>query len=247
MDSDHSTESTASVAAPDQAAPVPEARRGRVSSARGIVFVVLCGILGYVAFALFPLLAGPESSPGRVTEVAVQPTPPAPVPSTPSPTPTEAGSIPAPAGPVAAPPQRLVYPAADIDVPVHPLDPSSTDVATQTIVPPATMDGYWLTPFGMPGAGSVNTTYVVGHSWEDREAPFNRLSTKAAVGDRFTVSTTSGDVAYQVDAITTYVKSGLKDSPVWEVVPHRIVLISCYTGDLWGTNVVVVATPVTGP
>jgi hypothetical protein len=49
-----------------------------------------------------------------------------------------------------------------------------------------------------------------------------------------------------VDSVTTYVKSGLKDSPVWEVAPNRIVLISCYTDDLWGTNVVVVASPAAG-
>jgi hypothetical protein len=136
-----------------------------------------------------------------------------------------------------------VYPAAEIDVVIHPLEPSGADQASQTIIPPPTMDGYWLTPYGTPGAGSVNTTYVAGHSWQDREAPFNRLSTRAAVGDPLTVTTATGDVAYRVDSVTTYVKSGLKDSPIWEVVPNRLVLISCYTDDLWGTNVVVVASP----
>lgn len=76
------------------------------------------------------------------------------------------------------------------------------------------------------------------------EAPFNRLSTMAAAGDRLTVATSTGELTYQVDQVTTYVKSGLKDSPVWDVAPHRLVLISCYTGDLWGTNVVVIASPV---
>ncbi len=207
--------------------------------------MVLCGMLGYLVFALLPLLAGPGSSQGAVTEVAVQQTPPAP--STPAPTPSAAAGVLVPAGPPAAPPQRLVYPAAEIDVVVHPLEPSGADQATQTIVPPPTMDGYWLTPYGVPGAGSVNTTYVAGHSWQDREAPFNRLSTKAAAGDRLTVTTATGEVAYRVDAVTTYVKSGLKDSPIWVVVPYRLVLISCYTDDLWGTNVVVVASPEAPP
>jgi hypothetical protein len=148
-----------------------------------------------------------------------------------------------PAGPPAAPPQRLVYPAADIDVVVHPLDPSAEDKERQTIIPPPTMDGYWLTPYGVPGAGSTNTTYVVGHSWQDREAPFNRLSNRAAAGDLLTVATGTGELGYRVDSVTTYVKSGLKDSPIWEVAPSRLVLISCYTDDLWGTNVVVVASP----
>lgn len=207
--------------------------------------MALCGILGYLAFALLPLLAGTGSSPGAVTEVGVQTTSPAP--ATTAPTPSAATGLPVPAGPPAAPPQRLVYPAAEIDVVVHPLEPSGADQATQTIIPPPTMDGYWLTSYGVPGAGSVNTTYVAGHSWQDQEAPFNRLSTKAAAGDRLTVTTATGEVAYRVDAVTTYVKSGLKDSPIWAVVPNRLVLISCYTDDLWGTNVVVVASPEEAP
>lgn len=237
----------ASTAPPDQSDPVPEAGRGRIFSVRSIVFVALCGIVGYLLFALFPLLAGPGSSPGAVTGIAVQRTSPAPAPSTPAPAPSAVDGVPVPAGPPAAPPQRLVYPAAEIDVVVHPLEPSGADHATQTIVPPPTMDGYWLTPYGVPGAGSVNTTYVAGHSWQDQEAPFNRLSTKAAAGDRLTVTTATGEVAYRVDSVTTYVKAGLKDSPIWEVVPNRMVLISCYTDDLWGTNVVVVASPEAPP
>jgi hypothetical protein len=150
---------------------------------------------------------------------------------------------PTPAGPVAAQPQRLIYPAAGIDVVVNPLEPTEEDRAQQSIVPPATMDGYWLTPFGIPGYGSTNTTYIAGHSWQDREAPFNRLSKNTAAGDVLTVATTAGELAYRVDSVTTYEKSGLKDSPIWEVAPNRVVLISCYTDDLWGTNVVVVASP----
>ncbi|MEW9869957.1 class F sortase [Arthrobacter sp. HS15c] len=234
MDTDYSPESTASPEGPN---PEPPARQGRIYNARSLVFVVLCGVLGYLAFALFPLLAGPNRSPAPETGVAVQAPPPAPS------TPTPPAAVPVPAGPPAAPPQRLVYPAAGIDVVVHPLEPTGADRASQTIVPPPTMDGYWLTPYGVPGAGSVNTTYVAGHSWQDQEAPFNRLSTHAAPGDRLTVTTSAGDVAYRVDSVTTYVKSGLKDSPIWQVVPNRLVLISCYTDDFWGTNVVVVASP----
>jgi sortase (surface protein transpeptidase) len=126
---------------------------------------------------------------------------------------------------------------------IHPLEPTGADQAAQTIVPPPTMDGYWLTPYGVPGVGSKNTTYVAGHSWVDRDAPFNGLSTKAAPGDRFTVLTAAGELAYRVDTVVTYGKSGLKESPIWQVAPNRVVLISCYTGDFWGTNVVVVGSP----
>lgn len=224
-------------------------RRG-LSILRTIVLLALAGIVGFVAVALLPVVvesAGRTLPAGGATVVASAPAPGQSTTGTAtvSPVPGVAPEVPtAAAGPPVAPPQRLVYPAADIDVPVYPLDPSSSDVASQTIIPPATMDGYWLTPYGMPGSGSTNTTYVVGHSWQDLEAPFNRLSSKAAAGDRLTVVTSSGELEYQVDSVTTYVKSGLKDSPVWEVAPNRLVLISCYTDDLWGTNVVVSASPV---
>jgi hypothetical protein len=140
-------------------------------------------------------------------------------------------------------PQRIVYPAIGMDVAVHPLKPSSSDVASQSIVPPETLDGYWLSPYGMPGSGSRNTTYVIGHSWEGLDAPFNRLSTRAGRGDVFTVQTAAGQLKYRVDSVTTYSKATLKDSPIWNVVPNRLVLISCYTEDLWGRNVAVVASP----
>jgi hypothetical protein len=242
MDGDHSTESAESTASPDQdqADHLPGARQGRLFTAKSIVFVVLCGVLAYLAFAFLPFLAGPGTSPA-VTGIAVQSTAPAQAPATP--TPSAATSDPVPAGPAASPPLRLVYPAADIDVVVHPLEPTGEDQAAQTIVPPPTMHGYWLTPYGVPGAGSVNTTYIAGHSWTDRDAPFNHLSAKAAAGDRLTVATATGDLAYRVDSVTTYDKSGLKDSPIWQVAPNRLVLISCYTDDPWGTNVVVVTSP----
>ncbi|MDI3211858.1 class F sortase [Arthrobacter sp. AL12] len=149
--------------------------------------------------------------------------------------------------PAASAPQRITYPAAGMDVLVHPLEPENGAAESRSIVPPETMDGYWLTPFGTPGAGSENTTYVIGHSWEGLDAPFNHLSSAAAPGDTLTVATGTGALSYVVDSVTTYTKSTLKDSPVWDAVPNRLVLISCYTEDPWGKNVVVVATPARGP
>lgn len=52
---------------------------------------------------------------------------------------------------------------------------------------------------------------------------------------------------YRVESVDTYVKSSLKDSPIWTGVPNRLVLISCYTEDPWGKNVVVVASPSRSP
>ncbi|MET3949883.1 class F sortase [Arthrobacter sp. UYEF36] len=158
-------------------------------------------------------------------------------------------AVPEPAGqgPAASVPHRITYPEAGMDVVVHPLEPGSGAAESRSIVPPETMDGYWLTPFGTPGVGSDNTTYVIGHSWEGLDAPFNRLSSDAAPGDEFTVATGTGVLRYAVESVTTYTKSTLKDSPVWDAVPNRVVLISCYTEDPWGKNVVVVATPARGP
>jgi sortase (surface protein transpeptidase) len=138
---------------------------------------------------------------------------------------------------------RIRYASAAFDVPVHSLDLDAAAQASQTVEPPATKDGYWLAPFGTPGQGSANTTYVIGHSWEGADAPFNHLSSAAAAGDRFEVDTAAGTIHYKVDSVTTNLKSSLKDSPIWSIVPNRLVLISCFTEDPWGKNVVVTASP----
>ena len=151
-----------------------------------------------------------------------------------------------PALPSASVPLRITFPAAGLDVAVHPLEPGRDDTENRSIVPPETKDGYWLAPFGTPGAGSTNTTYVIGHSWLDQDAPFNHLSSQAVPGGLLTVTTATGVLSYRVDSVTTYSKATLKDSSVWEAVANRLVLISCYTEDPWGRNVVVVASPLKG-
>lgn len=148
--------------------------------------------------------------------------------------------------PAASAPLRITYPAADMDVAIHPLEPDGGAAGSHGIEPPETKDGYWLVPFGSPGAGSTNTTYVVGHSWVDQDAPFNHLSWAATPGDELTVTTATGVLTYRVDEVTTYSKSTLKDSPIWAVVPNRLVLVSCYSQDPWGRNVTVMASPIPG-
>lgn len=240
--------------------------RGLVLSARDRLILAAC-VLGLLAAWLFYAASGPGNTvpayglkPADATSPAgtSMPQPVSPrsgVPAGGSPALVPAGDPaappagPEPAGPepAASVPQRITYPAAGLDVAVHPLEPESGAAESRSIVPPETMDGYWLTPFGTPGAGSENTTYVIGHSWEGVDAPFNHLSSAAAPGHEFTVATETGVLRYAVDSVTTYTKSTLKDSPVWEAVPNRLVLISCYTEDPWGKNVVVVATPARGP
>jgi LPXTG-site transpeptidase (sortase) family protein len=105
------------------------------------------------------------------------------------------------------------------------------------------MEAYWLTTYGYPGSGSRDTTYIVGHSWENADAPFNRLSNHATVGDELSVTMASVVVRYKVQSVNTHDKDTLRTSDVWDAVPGRLVLISCYTEDIWGKNVIVTASP----
>lgn len=181
-------------------------------------------------------LGTPEPAPPASAQAPATPDTPSPAGPAVTPMPGQgAGSL-----PVSSAPLRVTYPKAEMDVVIHALEPHA---GTQSIDPPVTMDGYWLTPFGSPGAGSTDTTYIIGHSWVDRDAPFNHLSWAAHPGDELTVTTASGVMAYKVESVTTYSKSTLKDSPIWDAVPNRLVLVSCYSEDPWGRNVVVVASP----
>ncbi|MBT2547305.1 class F sortase [Arthrobacter sp. ISL-65] len=145
--------------------------------------------------------------------------------------------------PQAAAPTAVSIEAADLNVRVLPLTPSADEMASESLVPPLTLDAYRLTGYGVPGTGSANTTYIVGHSWDGRDAPFNRLSDGNLIGKAVTVTTAKGVLKYVVDSVTTHDKNTLKDSDIWNVVPNRVVLISCYTEDPWGKNVVVAASP----
>lgn len=168
--------------------------------------------------------APPTSAPAAAT---AEPTPAA------SPAGTEAGS----------PPLHVTYPAVGMDQSVLPLSPTEEERNAGSIVPPHTADAYWLAPYGVPGAGSTNTTYIVGHSWEDRGSPFNNISSLSQPGDQLTVTTAGGPLHYTIDRITTEYKDTLKDSDIWDKVPGRLILITCFAEDLWGKNIVVQASP----
>ncbi|WP_235498548.1 class F sortase [Arthrobacter sp. Leaf234] len=161
----------------------------------------------------------------------------------PAPAPVETSPPAVDPGPAAAQPTGLSFPAAAIDMAVLPLTPSEEDLSSQSLVPPLTTDAYWISSYGVPGAGSVNTTYIAGHSWDGKDAPFNRLSDESLVGQEFTLATQTGSMTYVVDSVITHDKDTLKDSEIWNIVPNRVVLISCYTEDPWGKNVVVTAMP----
>jgi LPXTG-site transpeptidase (sortase) family protein len=130
-----------------------------------------------------------------------------------------------------------------MDQAVLPLTPTEEEMNLAAIVPPRTADAYWLTPYGVPGTGSTNTTYIVGHSWEGQTSPFNNISLVAKRGDRLTLTTAEGPLTYTVDQITTEYKDTLRDSAIWDKVPGRLILITCFTADLRGKNIIVQASP----
>ncbi|GAB4100866.1 hypothetical protein GCM10028789_30320 [Sinomonas halotolerans] len=63
------------------------------------------------------------------------------------------------------------------------------------------------------------------------------------MGDAVTVTTAAGTIRYRVDSVSTHDKQTLKDSGIWRAVPNRLVLVSCYSQDLHGRNVIVTAVP----
>lgn len=163
-------------------------------------------------------------------------------------------SLPAPPGqqqvpsetapaPTGSPPLHITYRTVGLDQAVVPLAPTEAERELGSIIPPYTHDAYWLDPYGMPGAGSTNTTYLVGHSWEGQPSPFNNISTLARPGDRITVATAEGLLEFRVDSVATEYKDTLRDSEIWDRVPGRLILITCYAADLWGKNIIVQASP----
>lgn len=195
---------------------------------------------GTAATPAVPVPAGAMQQPSVSPPASAAPDPasiPAPAPA---PAPATAG---AQQLPPAAPPRQLLINGPDFSVPVLPLLPDEDDVAAQSIVPPETTDGYWLAGYGQPGSGSANTTYIAGHSWAGRDTLFNRLSSDVGVGEKVTLVTDGGTIDYVVDSVTTHDKDSLKTSDIWRIVPNRLVIISCFTEDLWGKNVIVTAMP----
>lgn len=211
--------------------PAPSLSRSRAAVIRSLV----------VALALSVVLIGWGSSQATVPTAA----PPSSLearPSAPAPAVAAQPTL-APAPAPGSPPAHITYAAAGMDQPVLPLTPTEEERSLAALVPPHTADAYWLTSYGVPGAGSTNTTYIVGHSWEGRESPFNNISSLAQPGDRLTVTTAEGPLGYTIDRITTEYKDTLKDSPIWDKVPGRLILITCFTEDLWGKNIIVQASP----
>lgn len=203
---------------------------GRPARHRPSIRVLAGGVLVAASLTvLFSLTAGPATPPSTAAPATVT-TPPPPGVAQPTPPPV----LPADPG---SPPLHITYTGVSMDQDVLPLTPPAQ--GQSSIVPPMTVEAYWLTPYGSPG--STDTTYIIGHSWEGRDTAFNHLSTRANPGDRITLTTKAGPVTYTVKSVSTENKNTLKDSLIWNKVPNRLILISCYTADLWGTNIIITA------
>lgn len=106
-----------------------------------------------------------------------------------------------------------------------------------------TKDAYWLAGYGMPGVGSADTTYLISHSWTNEDTPFNHIGSDAKTGDAIRIGTKAGAVNFKVTSVETYTKNILKDSPIWNISPGTLMLVTCYLQDPEGKNVVVSAKP----
>lgn len=226
-------------------------RRGWVLSLPGTVTLaaVLLGAGSSETLSREPLPQSPlpaglhASGPAVVRSQAPAVSEPVPSPPGTSPAAHAAAEAELPAG-KASPPLHIIYAGVGMDQAVLPLSPTEQEVSLGAIVPPHTADAYWLTPYGVPGAASTNTTYIVGHSWEGRPSPFNEVSSRAQPGDQLTLVTADGPLVFSVDQITTEYKDTLKDSDIWIKAPGRLILITCFTQDLWGKNIIIQASPV---
>ncbi|HEX2073381.1 MAG TPA: class F sortase [Geodermatophilus sp.] len=174
------------------------------------------------------------------------PVPVAPAPSTAVAVPTTAApaSGPTPATPPSETPTptalhtpsssvHLTIGAVGLDLPVLPLTPRRG-----VIDPPTLTAAYWIEPYGAP-VGSAdradNTLYIAAHSAGRGDDGFGPLLTPdhrggaVAAGDVVEVRTPGGTVTYTVQRTARYARGELAGaSEIWEAVPGRLVLITCF-------------------
>ncbi|CAA9275582.1 MAG: putative secreted protein [uncultured Blastococcus sp.] len=142
--------------------------------------------------------------------------------------PPEGVALPTPASDV-----HMSIAALGLDLPVLPHTPQGG-----AINPPMLTAAYWIQPYGEPvGAPEKadNTLYLAAHSTGTGKYGFDPLvdtdggGSTLAAGDVVEVSTPEGTVDYTVERTERYAKGELDAATeVWEAVPGRLVLITCY-------------------
>ncbi len=128
---------------------------------------------------------------------------------------------------------HLVVPAVGMDLPLLGLTPEDG-----VINPPLLTAGYWIEPYGAPVPApedATNTLYIAAHSAGRGHDGFDPLLTRdhtgsaLEAGDVVQVRTPQGTADYTVDHTQRYGKDELPGaSEVWEAVPGRLVLITCF-------------------
>ncbi|MBT2534299.1 class F sortase [Arthrobacter sp. ISL-48] len=230
------------------ASPGPGSRRGRLLTASGLLGASVLTLLTVGLEPLQPTASSSETTlgplgAGGLTAATAPASPGTVVPAAKQEIPDSPETRPSGANEWENQPTHIHYPAVGMDQAVFPLPTSAQDSGTGSITPPQTLQAYWLSAYGSPGQGSSNTTYVVGHSSDGVGSAFNNLSSQARTGDQLTITTADGPQLYQVYAISTENKNTLENSHIWAKVPGKLVLVSCYTADLWGTNILIEANP----
>lgn len=144
------------------------------------------------------------------------------------------------------PPQRVVVPAAEVDLPVV---PGGVDDRGAMEVPSGSFVAAWYR-YG-PGAGADSGAVVVAahvSSRADGRGPFSRLA-GLQPGGRVEVATSSGVVAYEVVRVEQVAKLALNTASLFERTgEHRLHLVTCggrydRAAGSYEDNVVVVARP----
>ncbi|GAA1322808.1 class F sortase [Leucobacter albus] len=117
--------------------------------------------------------------------------------------------------------------------------------------PPDAERAYWLSDYGLPGAGSDNTVYLIGHTSADGRAVFDPLVDREAQhsrvlpGDEIWLETATGTVVYETIAVERHERQRLADvDNVWTTAPGRLVLVTCFfeaSTDTVSDNLVVFA------
>lgn len=145
-------------------------------------------------------------------------------------------------------------PAARISVDVSLLPMTESQRQERYWVPPNVPNAFWVDSFDQPGANSTDLTLIMAHACDGLaicqtiDWQFGRLSDAnlMVAGTEIIVTTRAGKVCYVADSgPVTYEKDQLKKHAVdvWgkDRRPGKLVLISCYTGDIHEKNVVVIA------
>lgn len=210
----------------------PQAGRRRL----GLLALVVTGALA--AAAAYTVLESDEPEPIHVTGSTFIPPldltskPRASTPKPPSRPEVEAGS-----------PRRLVIPTLDVDSEILPITAPGG-----VLTPPD--DGQqigWWSPGAEPGA-ATGSALLTGHTLSRGGAALQDLET-LTVGDRISVRTANGRIAYKVRDVEIYSKGTLAREAgelFSQTTPGRLVVITCedYDGSVYLSNVVVTATPV---